>query len=143
MMPAHDEHLHVPQYFDVEWWTPLVKPTLLEFQPSETASPAIDPDTERVIVCTRDGYVRSLSPIDGHIEWEKIVRGRCFAGSTVYEGVVFVPGGDSVLYALRARAPWQAPAAEVFLVLRAGLVLPVEEHSAMLRDYLAERDDVP
>jgi outer membrane protein assembly factor BamB len=31
------------------------------------------------------------------------VRGRCFAGSSVYEGVVFVPGGDSVLYALRSR----------------------------------------
>jgi benzoyl-CoA reductase subunit C len=41
------------------------------------------------------------------------------------------------LYALRAARPWLAPAAEVYLVLRAGLVLPVEEHSAMLRDYLA------
>jgi benzoyl-CoA reductase subunit C len=41
------------------------------------------------------------------------------------------------LYAFRAQCPWQAPAAEVYLVLRAGLVLPVEEHSAMLRDYLA------
>ncbi len=41
------------------------------------------------------------------------------------------------LYALRARSPWQAPAAEVYLVLRAGLVLPVEEHSQMIRDYLA------
>jgi benzoyl-CoA reductase subunit C len=41
------------------------------------------------------------------------------------------------LYALRAQAPWRAPAAEVYLVLRAGLVLPVEEHTQMLRDYLA------
>ncbi|MDT3686282.1 MAG: benzoyl-CoA reductase subunit C [Pseudorhodoplanes sp.] len=41
------------------------------------------------------------------------------------------------LYAFRAERPWQAPAPEVYLVLRAGLVLPVEEHSAMLRDYLA------
>jgi benzoyl-CoA reductase subunit C len=41
------------------------------------------------------------------------------------------------LYRLRARFPWQAPAAEAYLVLRAGLVLPVEEHSAMLCDYLA------
>jgi benzoyl-CoA reductase subunit C len=41
------------------------------------------------------------------------------------------------LYQFRARFPWQAPAAEAYLVLRAGLVLPVEEHSAMLRDYLA------
>ncbi len=41
------------------------------------------------------------------------------------------------LYQFRARFPWQAPAAEAYLVLRAGLVLPVEEHSMMLRDYLA------
>ena len=41
------------------------------------------------------------------------------------------------LYAFRAECPWQAPAAEAYLVLRAGMVLPVEEHSAMLRDYLA------
>ncbi len=41
------------------------------------------------------------------------------------------------LYAFRAERPWQAPATEVYLIVRAGLVLPVEEHSAMLRDYLA------
>jgi benzoyl-CoA reductase subunit C len=41
------------------------------------------------------------------------------------------------LYALRAQRPWQAPATEVYLVLRAGLVLPVEQHSQMLRDYIA------
>lgn len=41
------------------------------------------------------------------------------------------------LYAFRAQKPWQAPAAEVYLVLRAGLVLPVEEHSTLLREYLA------
>lgn len=41
------------------------------------------------------------------------------------------------LYAYRAQYPWQAPATEVYLILRAGLVLPVEEHSQMMRDYLA------
>jgi benzoyl-CoA reductase subunit C len=41
------------------------------------------------------------------------------------------------LYAFRAEQPWQAPAAEVYLIVRAGLLLPVEEHSALLRDYLA------
>jgi benzoyl-CoA reductase subunit C len=41
------------------------------------------------------------------------------------------------LYAFRAERPWQAPAAEAYLVLRAGMVLPVVEHSTMLRDYLA------
>ncbi|KAB2917377.1 MAG: benzoyl-CoA reductase subunit C [Hyphomicrobiaceae bacterium] len=49
------------------------------------------------------------------------------------------------LYSFRAQRPWQAPAAEVYLVLRAGLVLPVEEHSALVRDYLAaaEREERP
>ncbi|MCC6780419.1 MAG: benzoyl-CoA reductase subunit C [Hyphomicrobiales bacterium] len=41
------------------------------------------------------------------------------------------------LYRFRAARPWQAPAAEVYLMMRAGLVLPVEAHSALLRDYLA------
>jgi benzoyl-CoA reductase subunit C len=41
------------------------------------------------------------------------------------------------LYALRAQRPWQTPAAEVYLVVRAGLVLSVEQHSALLREYLA------
>jgi len=40
------------------------------------------------------------------------------------------------LYSYRVAQPWQVPAAEVYLLMRAGLVLPVEQHSAMLRDYL-------
>ncbi|MCC6948379.1 MAG: benzoyl-CoA reductase subunit C [Bradyrhizobiaceae bacterium] len=45
------------------------------------------------------------------------------------------------LYTYRAQYPWQAPAPEVYLILRAGLVLPVEEHSQMIRDYLAAARD--
>ncbi|MGI9481357.1 MAG: benzoyl-CoA reductase subunit C [Hyphomicrobiales bacterium] len=41
------------------------------------------------------------------------------------------------LYGMRAEKPWQVPAAEAYLVLRAGLVLPVEEHSALIEEYLA------
>ena len=41
------------------------------------------------------------------------------------------------LYALRAQKPWQAPASEAYLVVRAGLVLPVEEHTQLVRDYIA------
>ncbi len=39
------------------------------------------------------------------------------------------------LYDLRAQQPWRVPTAELYLLLRAGLVLPVEQHSEMLRDY--------
>ena len=41
------------------------------------------------------------------------------------------------LYDFRAAEPWKAPAAEVYLVVRAGMVLPVEEHSQLLTDYIA------
>jgi benzoyl-CoA reductase subunit C len=41
------------------------------------------------------------------------------------------------LYAYRSQKPWQAPTTEVYLVLRAGNVLPPEEHTALVRDYIA------
>lgn len=40
------------------------------------------------------------------------------------------------LYALRRREPWKVPTHELYVVLRAALVLPVEESTPMLRDYL-------
>lgn len=40
------------------------------------------------------------------------------------------------LYAYRAAQPWQAPTSEIYLLLRAGMVLPVEAHTALLREYL-------
>ncbi|MBK8908238.1 MAG: benzoyl-CoA reductase subunit C [Rhodospirillales bacterium] len=49
------------------------------------------------------------------------------------------------LYALRIERPWQVPAPEVYLVLRAGMVLPVDEHSRLIRDYMesVEGEDRP
>ena len=44
-------------------------------------------------------------------------------------------------YALRCEAPWKVPTAELYLILRAGLVLPVEEFSKMLADYLSAVDE--
>jgi benzoyl-CoA reductase subunit C len=41
------------------------------------------------------------------------------------------------LYAYRAAEPWQAPTSELYLVLRAGGVLPPEEHTTLVRAYLA------
>ncbi len=41
------------------------------------------------------------------------------------------------LYQYRAAEPWQAPTSEVYLVLRAGMVLPPEEHTALVREYIA------
>jgi benzoyl-CoA reductase subunit C len=47
------------------------------------------------------------------------------------------------LYAYRATKPWQAPTSEVYLVLRAGMVLPPEEHTQIVRDYIAAADALP
>ncbi|HVB46937.1 MAG TPA: benzoyl-CoA reductase subunit C [Burkholderiales bacterium] len=47
------------------------------------------------------------------------------------------------LYAYRSKKPWQAPTAEVYLVLRAGCVLPPEEHTTLVREYIAAADAAP
>jgi len=41
------------------------------------------------------------------------------------------------LYALRQQEPWKLPTHELYMMQRAGLVLPVEEFTEMLRAYLA------
>jgi benzoyl-CoA reductase subunit C len=47
------------------------------------------------------------------------------------------------LYAYRAQKPQQAPTSEVYLLLRAGMVLPPEQHTDLLREYIRETDKVP
>ncbi|HXQ97285.1 MAG TPA: benzoyl-CoA reductase subunit C [Candidatus Limnocylindrales bacterium] len=42
------------------------------------------------------------------------------------------------LYEVRSRKPWFFPISEMYLMLRAGNLLPVEEHTALLRAYLNE-----
>ena len=41
------------------------------------------------------------------------------------------------LYRFRAAKPWLAPSSEVYLVVRAGMVLPVEEHTQLVERYVA------
>ena len=47
------------------------------------------------------------------------------------------------LYAYRSEKPWQAPTSEVYLVLRAGMVLPPEEHTQLVREYIAAAEAMP
>lgn len=42
------------------------------------------------------------------------------------------------LYQARSRQPWFFPTSEMYLFLRAGNLLPVEEHTALLREYLRQ-----
>ena len=46
------------------------------------------------------------------------------------------------LYKYRAAKPWQAPTSEVYLLLRAGMVLPPEEHTVLVRQYLQAAEQV-
>jgi benzoyl-CoA reductase subunit C len=41
------------------------------------------------------------------------------------------------VYDFRAACPWKAPSAEVYLLMRAGMALPPEEHTRLMQDYLA------
>lgn len=113
--PRVQTRISHPAVYEVVWKNPLVKLGLLEYQPFEAAGPAIDPDTERVFVTTRDGYVRALSPIDGAVEWEYKTHGRFVSNPAVKNGVLYVPGGDGTLYAFRALSGeklWEFPANE-------------------------------
>ncbi|MCP5371635.1 MAG: benzoyl-CoA reductase subunit C [Hyphomicrobiales bacterium] len=49
------------------------------------------------------------------------------------------------VYDFRTKQPWKAPSWEVYLLMRAGMVLPVEEHTQLMQDYLAaaEAEDRP
>ncbi|MEE8408555.1 MAG: benzoyl-CoA reductase subunit C [Myxococcota bacterium] len=54
------------------------------------------------------------------------------------------------LYAMRRAEPWNVPSRDVYLLMRAGHVLPVEEHTAMIDEYVSlaaerqapERDNI-
>jgi len=46
------------------------------------------------------------------------------------------------LYAYRSAEPWQAPTPEVYLLMRAGMNLPVEEHTRLIHDYLRAAKEV-
>ncbi|MBF0166493.1 MAG: benzoyl-CoA reductase subunit C [Alphaproteobacteria bacterium] len=41
------------------------------------------------------------------------------------------------LYDSRAKEPWKFPTWEIYLLMRAGLQIPVDEHNQMLKDYIA------
>jgi benzoyl-CoA reductase subunit C len=41
------------------------------------------------------------------------------------------------VYARRSDEPWNIPSSELYVLMRAGLVLPVEDHNLMLREYLS------
>lgn len=43
----------------------------------------------------------------------------------------------SELYTYRSAEPWQVPTPEVYLLMRAGMVLAIDEHTQLIHDYIA------
>lgn len=89
--------------WDIDWRVKLVTPPFFDYQPRELATPAFDPDTERVYTLTRDKKIRAISPA-GEVEWEFETDGAFNAGASVADNVVYAPGADGFLYALRGRS---------------------------------------
>jgi len=46
-------------------------------------------------------------------------------------------GAIRELYAYRSAQPWQVPTPELYLLMRAGMVLPVDEHTQLIYEYMA------
>ncbi|MBJ6765541.1 PQQ-binding-like beta-propeller repeat protein [Myxococcaceae bacterium JPH2] len=123
-------------FFEIDWWTPLVKPPLLEYAPREFASPAFDPDSRHVVALTRDGIARGLTP-DGKVVWSVETGIRFNAGAHIQNGVAYVPGGNGILYAIDVRTgsvKWKYAAGESLAtvpVVADGLVLVVSESDTL------------
>jgi outer membrane protein assembly factor BamB len=88
--------------FSIDYWHPLVETaTTMEFVPREFATPAVDPVSGRVVVGTRDGVLRSVN-IDGKVRWAVNTPTPFYAGVLIKDGVVYSPGGDGLLRAIKA-----------------------------------------
>ena len=87
--------------FSVDYWHALMESNTMEFVPREFATPAVDPTSGRVVVGTKDGVLRSVG-IDGHVKWTVSTPTPFSAGVLIRDGIVYSPGGDGVLRALKA-----------------------------------------
>ena len=77
-------------------------------------------------------------------EWLANITGRPVTDEAIRASIVHFNENRRLVreaYALRAKEPWNVPSAELYLLLRAGLVLPVEDHNQLMRDYLASVRD--
>ena len=90
-------------------------------------------------------YVHELMELKAGLEG---LCGRNIADEDIRRSIaVYNDNRDLVnaVYDFRAKQPWKAPSWEVYLLMRAGMILPVEAHSQLMQDYLAaaEAEDRP
>jgi benzoyl-CoA reductase subunit C len=73
-------------------------------------------------------------------EWLAEITGRPVTDEAIRASIVLFNENRRLVreaYKLRTDEPWNVPASELYLLMRAGLILPVEEHNQLVRDYLA------
>jgi outer membrane protein assembly factor BamB len=87
------------ELYRIAWHKPLVSPTLLEWKPQEPAGPAVDPVSGKLVVGTRDGFLRAFKP-DGSPLWDFRADGPFDAPPLVDRGVVYAGSDDGRIYAL-------------------------------------------
>jgi outer membrane protein assembly factor BamB len=76
----------------------MVEPERVEWNPSETATPVLDPAETRLYVATHDGNVRCQ--FNGKTAWIFKTDGAVLAAPAIWEETLLVAGGDGALYAL-------------------------------------------
>ena len=88
--------------YSIDYWHAMMEAsTVMEFVPREFATPAVDPTSGRVVVGTRDGVLRSVT-IEGKVRWAVQTPAPFYAGVLIRDGVIYSPGGDGILRALKA-----------------------------------------
>ena len=83
----------------VRWQKQLVMPTALEWKARETGGPVVDSLGGRVVVGTRDGWLRALTP-EGALAWELQLGGRFEAPPRIDGDTVYAGSTDGHLYAV-------------------------------------------
>lgn len=110
--PATERWLSPRRVYEVAWWKPLVRGRFFEFQPTESAGPAVlvrssGPDAPsiprvHVVTVTRDGMVRCVATETGSLAWESSVGGRSVAAPATDGERLFVAVSNGTLVALDA-----------------------------------------
>ena len=73
-------------------------------------------------------------------EWLAGIPGRPITDDAIRSSLILFNENRRLVreaYALRAEQPWNVPSSELYLLMRAGLVLPVEDHNELVQEYLA------
>lgn len=83
----------------IRWQKQVVAPALLEWKARESGGPAVDATTGRVVIGTRDGWLRAYSA-DGALAWELEAAGRFEAPPRIDGDTVYAGSSDGFIYAV-------------------------------------------